>query len=255
MRKPFFFTLLALALAAPAAAQRLWIKPYYGYLKVSMTDLNNRVEDQILGWRDVLDAPVADPGKIDGNSAYGGEIALDFSDTYSAGIGIYYFKENISTRYTNLTGTALTQFAFERGVRLYDLFFNLRYYFSEPAFSPVSFYAGFGAGLAMAKASSNTQHFVSDASDTTFFVFTDTQGDFSGTTTSAQLMAGIEGRLGGFFLLWGEAGYQVARPGQMDGTIRRIGNEQGSAFTSNTSFNYSGFYARGGLGIALPLLK
>ena len=256
MRKPItlVIALFAFAIAAPAAAQRLWLKPFYGYLQAPMSDLNNRIEEQIRGWREVLDAPVAFPEKINGNVAYGGEIAYDFSDNYSVSLGLYYYKEESQVRHDIPAAQTLTRFNFERSVQLYDLFFNLRYHFFEVAYAGVNPYFGFGAGLAMGKAKSITQHFVDDLQGNVTFTLTDTQGDFDGNTTSGQIFLGVDARFSTFASLWAEGGYQAARVGQMDGTILRPGS-QASAFTSNTSFNYSGFYVRGGIGIALPILK
>jgi outer membrane protein W len=256
MRKriALFIAFFALAIAAPAAAQRLWLKPFYGYLLAPMSDLNNRIEEQIRGWREVLDAPVAFPDKINGSVAYGGEIAYDFSDNYSLSVGLYYFSDESQVRHDIPAAQTLTRFTFERSVQLYDLFFNLRYHFTEVAYSTLNPYLGFGAGLAMAKAQSITRHFVDDFQDNVTFTLADTQGDFDGNTTSGQLFVGVDARFGAFVALWAEGGYQAARVGQMEGTIQRPGSPA-SAFTSNTSFNYSGFYLRGGLGIALPILK
>jgi len=256
MRKSiaFFSALFAFAIAAPAAAQRLWLKPFYGYLRAPMSDLNNRIEEQILGWREVLETPVPFSNEINGNVAYGGEIAYDFSDSYSVSLGLYYYKEESHVRHAIPGAQTLTRFNFERSVQLYDLFFNLRYHFSETAFAGVNPYFGFGAGLAMGKAQSITQHFVDDLQGNATFTLTDTRGDFDGNTTSGQIFVGVDARFNNFASLWAEGGYQAARVGQMDGTIQRPGS-QAAAFTSNTSFNYSGFYVRGGIGIALPILK
>ncbi len=246
-----FFVLI---IAGPAAAQRLWLKPFYGYLHAPMSDVNNGIEEAIRGWSNVLDSPVPFPESIDGNAAYGGEIAYDFSDNYSISLGLYYFKEETEVRHDIPAAQALTRFNFERRVQLYDLFFNLRYHFSETAFAGLNPYFGFGAGLAMAKAQSITQHFVDDLEDDVTFTLTDTQGDFDGNTTSGQIFVGVDARFNNFASLWAEGGYQVARVGQMEGTVLRPGSPA-SAFTSNTSFNYSGFYLRGGVGISLPILK
>jgi len=202
----------------------------------------------------VLEAPVPFPADINGDAAYGGEVAFDFSENYSLSLGLYYYNEETQLRYNVPAAQSLTRFNFTRGVRLYDLFANLRYHYFEVGYSNMNPYVGLGVGLAIAKAKSTTQHFVDDFQDNLTFTLTDTQGDFDGNTTSGQIFAGVDMRLIDYVSLWAEGGYQLARVGQMDGTIKRPGAED-AAFTSNTSFNYSGFYLRGGIGIALPILR
>jgi hypothetical protein len=47
-------------------------------------------------------------------------------------------------------------------------------------------------------------------------------------------------------------GYRYAKLGQLDGTVRQNNNQQDAAFTTNTSFDFSGFYWQAGMGIGLP---
>lgn len=181
MRKSiaFFIAFSALTIAAPASAQRLWLRPFYGYLKTSMTELNDLVEEQILGWREVLNEPIPLPEKINGNGFYGGEVAYDFADNYSISLGLYYYKEDLRVDYANASAALPLRFNFEREVRLYDIFFNLRYHFTEVAFTRFNPYVGFGGSIALAKAKSNTQHFVTDPQTNEPVALSDTQGDFS----------------------------------------------------------------------------
>jgi hypothetical protein len=50
--------LLFLMIVNPLLAQSFTIKPYFGYLRPQMTDVNRRIENQIETWRELLE-PVA----------------------------------------------------------------------------------------------------------------------------------------------------------------------------------------------------
>jgi hypothetical protein len=251
-----FYVAFYLPLAVPASAQRLWIKPYSGYLKPQMSDLNDRIASQINGWVTLLGEPIPFPGKIDGNASYGAQATYYFGENYSVNLGLTYYEESVRTEHLKPATPTPNRFIFKRDVQLYDIFLSAQHHFNDVSYSQFNYHLGLRLGLALARAQSNTQSdFLSNSQTGALLPLTDTQGDFSGSSSLAALFTGFDFRLTSFFALWGEAGYQFAKAGQLEGTIREINRQEGAAFTTSTVFDYSGLYFRAGVGIGLPILK
>jgi opacity protein-like surface antigen len=243
----FFFLLVA-----PASAQRLMIKPFYGYLLPQMSDVNERIENQIEGWRELLGVPVPSPEKIAGNGVFGAQVQYQLNDDYFLALNASHYQKKVATEYSNDTAPTPENFLYEREVETTDVTVHLNYYFNYSPDNRFNKYLGIGVGLIFAKARSNTQSsFVTNPSSKVLLASVDTQGDFSGNSVTAAFSGGLDFGLSNSISLWGEAGYQYAKVGQMEGTVSRPDN-QNAAFTTTTSFDFSGFYFRAGLGIGLP---
>ncbi|MCI0696722.1 hypothetical protein L0337_32550 [candidate division KSB1 bacterium] len=237
---------------APLAAQSLVIKPYYGYLLPRMSEVNDQIGRQIGLWRELLGEPVLSPGKIDGNNVFGAQVLHHFNDDYAVTLELSRYQEKIASDYFKPASSS-ERFLFKREVETYNLAVNLNYYFGYDEASRLNKYFGFGVGLLFAKANSVTlSSIVSDPKIGASLPAVDTRGEFSGNSITGALAGGLELRLVGSVSLWGEAGYRYAKIGQLDGTVRRIDDQQGAAFTTETSFDFSGFYFHAGLGIGLP---
>ncbi len=244
--------LIYLIFVAPLAAQSLVIKPYYGYLLPRMSEVNDQIDRQIGVWRELLGAPIASPGNIDGHHFFGAKAQYHLHDDYFLTLEASRYQEKIATEYFKPGVSPLERFLFERKVETIDLAVNLNYYFDYDDASPLSKYISFGAGLLFAKANSVTQSSILiDSSTGASLLPVDTRGEFSGNSISANLAGGLELRVAGSVSLWGEAGYRYAKLGEMDGNIRTINDQQAAAFTTSSSFDFSGFYFHAGLGIEL----
>jgi opacity protein-like surface antigen len=242
--------LFYLIFVAPLAAQSLVIKPYYGYLQPRMSEVNDQIGRQIGLWRELLGEPFLFPGKINGNHVFGGQVLHHFNEDYAVTLELSRYQEKIATDYFKPASSS-ERFLFEREVETYNLVVNLNYYFGYDETSRLNKYVGFGVGLLFAKANSVTLSSIASNKGAPLPVV-DTHGEFSGNSITGALAGGLELRLVGPISLWGEAGYRYAKIGQLDGTVRRINDQQGAAFTTDASFDFSGFYFYAGLGIGLP---
>jgi len=249
-----FIALLLLLFATTSVAQRLTIKPYYGYLLPRMGDVNNRIDVQLEGWRDLLGEPLPAPGEINGNRSLGGQLQYHLSDEYFLALNVSNYQEKIAMEYFRPGSQPADRFFFEREVESIDVVLSVHYYFAYDESRRLNPYVGIGAGLLFAKAKSNTiSTIISNPSQGTLFPPTDTRGDFSGETLIAAISGGLDLRIVHFLFLWGELGYQIANLGQLEGSVTAINEQPNAAFTTRTSFDFSGLYFRGGLGIRLPL--
>jgi opacity protein-like surface antigen len=236
---------------APLTAQNLVIKPYYGYLLPRLSEVNDQIDRQIGLWRELLGEPILSPGKINGHHVFGGQVLHHFNDDYAVTLELSRYQEKIATDYFKSGTSTPERFLFEREVETHNLAVNLNYYFGCDETSRLNKYIGFGVGLLFAKANSVTLSSIASNKGAPLPAV-DTSGEFSGNSITAALAGGLELRLIGSVSLWGEAGYRYAKIGELDGTVRRIDDQQAAAFTTNTSFDFSGFYFHAGLGIGLP---
>lgn len=244
--------LFCLMLVAPASAQRLMIKPFYGYLLPQMSDVNERIERQIEGWRELVGVPIPFPEKIAGNGVFGAQAQYQLNDEYFLALNVSHYQKKVATEYSDDAAPIPQNFLYEREVETTDVTLHLNYYFNYDPANRLNKYLGVGAGLIFAKARSNTKSsFVTNPNSKVLLAPVDTQGDFSGNSVTAVFSGGLDFGLSNFVSLWSEVGYQYAKVGQMEGTVSRPDN-QNAAFTTNTSFDFSGFYFRAGLGIGLP---
>jgi opacity protein-like surface antigen len=242
-----------LIFAASAAAQNFVFKPYYGYLLPRMTDVNEQIDRQMQGWRELLAAPIPFPDKIDGDRLIGAQILYHFSEDYAAGLDISQYQEKVATEYSKPATATPERFFYEREVQAVNVALNLKYYFGYYAADRLNAYIGAGTGVIFVKANSTTQSsFITDGSGEVGLQPVDTRGKFSGESLMATTAAGFDFQLTDFFAFSAEIGYQFANVGQLEGTVNLIDNPDDTAFTTNTSFDFSGFYFHAGLGIGLP---
>jgi len=246
--------LLSLTFVVSSAAQDFSIRPHFGYYLPRMNDVNDRIEKQIEGWRDLLGETVPSPGEIDGNRAFGAQMQYQVDGNTFVNVNVSYYQEEVQSEYVDNTGATPNRFNYVREVKLYDVMLNLRYYLDYGPWTRVNVYFGAGAGLIFAKARSVTvSTFTSNPSTGLLLSPTDTHGDFSGNALSAVASAGFDFRLTQSVALWAEAGLQYGNIGQLEGTVSRINGQPDPDAVTDSSFDFTGFYVRGGLGIGLPL--
>ncbi|MGH7457224.1 MAG: hypothetical protein ACRENG_38095, partial [bacterium] len=213
----------------------------------------DQIGRQIGLWQELLGETGLSPGKFDGHYVFGAQVLHHFNDDYAVTLELSRYQEKIATDYFKPAASSAERFLYEREVETYNLAVNLNYYFGYDEAGWLNKYVSFGAGLLFAKANSVTlSSIVSDPKTGALLPAVDTRGEFSGNSITGALAGGLELRLIGSALLWGEAGYRYAKIGQLDGTVRRINEQEASAFTTSTSFDFSGFYFQAGLGVGLP---
>ena len=244
--------LLIFVFATPLLSQSFTIKPFYGYVRPQMTDVNRRIDTQMEAWRELLEEPLPSPGKISGQAILGGEIQYHLNDDYFLGLKVSRYQDQVTTDYLDQTAAAPGRFLYTREVEAIDVALHLDYYFAYDESSRLNKYFGLGLGIIFAQAQSVTQSTFEMTGSKVTLPLIDTSGDFSGTAFTALISAGLDLKVAGPFSLWSEAGYRYAKFGQLEGTVRQINSQQNAAFTTNTSFDFSGFYLQAGLGIGLP---
>jgi opacity protein-like surface antigen len=179
-------------------------------------------------------------------------VQFHLNDDYFLAIDVSRQQQKISTEYLSGTTPEPDRFYYERGVETFDVALNLNYYFGYDPESRLNKYFGIGVGMIFAKATSLTQlSLATEPKPGMTLTALDTRGDFSGNSITATFLLGLDLRLSNLFFLWTEGGYHYAKVGQMEGTVSRVDDQQGVAFTTNTSFDFSGFFVHAGLGIAL----
>ncbi len=244
--------ILSLLLIAPLTAQKVNIIPYYGYLLPRMTDVNDKIESDINGrngFQRLIGQNLPFPGEFNGEGVIGAQIEYHLNENYFASINVSYYQESVGSEFaTGSTGKA-DRFLYEREVELYDVSINLHYYFNYSTWKRLNTYLGFGVGLYVVNAFSDTEStFSNDVINPI-----DTHGEFSGNALGASFALGGDLRLLKFLSLRAEGGIQFANIGQLDGSITTISNPAKQETPSQSSFDFTGLFVRGGLSITVPL--
>ena len=248
--KPLIF--LIFVFVTPLLSQSFTIKPFYGYLRPQMTDVNRRIDTQMAAWRELLEEPLPVPGRISGQPVWGGEIQYHLNDDYFLGLNVSRYQDQATTDYRSPAPATPDRFLYTRDAEAIDVALHLDYYFDYDESSRLNKYFGLGIGVIFAQARSVTQSTFELTDSKVTLPLIDTTGDFSGTAFTALISGGLALRLVEPFSLWSEVGYRYAKLGQLEGKVRQINSQQNAAFTTNTSFDFSGFYLQAGLGIGLP---
>jgi hypothetical protein len=180
-------------------------------------------------------------------------VQFHLNDDYFLALDVSRYQQKISTEYFSEATPTADRFYYERGVEAFNAVLNLDYYFGYDPENRLNKYFGLGVGMIFANATSLTQlSFAAEPKPGTTLTAVDTGGEFSGSSLSAAFLLGLDWRLSNLIFLWTEGGYRYAKAGQLEGTVSRGDNQQGVAFTTNTSFDFSGFLIHAGLGIQLP---
>lgn len=232
----------------PAAAQNLSLKLHYGYYYPSLSNVNDNINEDIRGLRQMLQAPIPSPGEFNGSGVFGGQIEYRLNEDYFINLNVSYYQEKIALLYSPATAPSWT-LDYQRELKSIDAIVNLHYYFNYSTWKRFNKYLGIGVGLMFLNAESFT---ATDKPDTEQLK---TRGKFSGNILSGVLAVGGHYRLSKPLLLWGEIGLQYGNFGELDGKITTLENPNEVETISASSFDLTGLYARMGLGIGLPFLK
>lgn len=242
---------LCLFFAAQALAQQISLMPYAGFFLPRLNDANQIIDEQLSIWQELLGVELPAVGDLGFNKSYGGQIYFHLRESYHLGIQAGYYSDRISTAFQR-PGNAIEEFIYRRETSFVDVNAELRYDFEGPPGRGINPFVKLGIGVLAAKAHAHTKSsFETSLDGTTMLPQVDTRGDFSGTTLSATLALGFIFYFDSPVFLWAESGGQAANVGTMGGTIRRLGASELPDAVSTTSFDFSGLFFRGGIGLAL----
>ncbi len=228
--------------------QGAYLKPHYGYLFPKMSAVNNKIRADINIARQLLDPSIPAAGEIGGSPFFGGQIEYHLNEDYFFNISVEYFQDEVASRFQGGGSQAPWSFDYQREVKMYDIMFNIHYYFNYNSWQRFNKYLGVGVGVVVVDARSLT---VSDHPN----YLRNSRGDFSGSVLSGLFSLGGDFRIVEAFKLWAEVGYQVSSVGQLDGRITTLQNPERQDIISESSFDLTGPYVRGGIALAMPFLR
>ncbi len=234
--------------SAAAFSQGVTIKPFISHPFVRLGEVNDNIAGDIRTFRESSGAAIPSPGEFNGERTFGAQAEYHLNEDYFFNISVSFYNETVETHFDGLQPAPIV-LDYQREVRSYDFMLNLDYYFNYNNWKRFNKYLGVGVGLILVNADSKTFYKVKDE------LLIDSDGEFTKTGLSALLSAGMTYRLASLLSLWGEGGYQVSNVGQLDGKVTTIDNPTRTDFTTNSAFDLSGFFIRGGLGITLPFLN
>ncbi|RMI00526.1 MAG: hypothetical protein D6681_11255 [Calditrichaeota bacterium] len=242
-----FPILLGIFLGISPIMGQIRLKPHAGLLFPGMGDVNAKIENDIISFRQITGEPIPSPGTIGRNKFFGVQVEYQIEEDYFASLNVGYYSDAAEVDYS---ATAGLRFHYLREVQLFDFMLNLHYYFNYSTWKRVNTYLGMGVGLSVANARSETFSNFGDE-----LAQVDSRGDFAGNSLSALLGAGVDVRLSQAFSLWGELGLQYGNMGQLDGSVTTKDHPEKRDTVSQSSFDFTGIYVRAGLGVLLPFLK
>lgn len=243
-----FLALMIMLLFTAAGHGQVMIKPYYGYLSPSMTDANNVLRASVALAGNLLEETIPLSEEFDGNHWYGVQLEYHLQEDLFASINAGYFRETIDQTNISQSANPAWRYRFKREVKLYDLIINLQYYINYNSWRRFNKYLGLGIGYMVLNANSLVQ---SDSPN----LLLDSKGESTGYSLTGSLTAGFNYRLGKILKFWTEGGLQYGNFGQLDGTVRTLDNPQPRNDITETKFDLTGFFIRGGLGFGLPFFN
>ena len=241
---------LCFLLANTAAAQQgdLILKPFIGYMSPSMTDVNSNIDADIRAASELFGEPIPFAGEIGAKPIFGGQLEYHINEELFINLNIGYYSDKVSTSYTFQINNPGTVFNYEREVEQFDFIVNFHYYFGYSTWRSFNKFLAFGVGISVANAKAFTE-------STNPIQLIDSRGEFAGNILSGVLGVGGDVRVAKPVKLWGELGFQFGDFGELDGTIWTIDNPDGEEVITDSKFNFSGFYIRGGVAVTVAFLK
>ncbi|MGH1364618.1 MAG: hypothetical protein ACRBF0_13740 [Calditrichia bacterium] len=245
-RNYFIFTLTFLFCAT--AFSQVTIKPHYGIYLPKMGDVNSKIENDIAEFRRITGQDFPDAGEISSDKMWGVQIEYHTGEDYFFNANVAFYDNTAESQF-NSPLTSET-FNYKRDVEMYDFMINLHYYIGYNSWGRFNKYMGAGVGLMVLRANSITQSNFGDPSG-----HFDSNAEFTGNTLSGLISAGGTLRLQPALFLWAEGGVQYGNFGELDGTITRLDAPERESIISDSQFDMTGFYVRGGIGLNLPFLR
>lgn len=239
-----------------AVCAQVTIRPFYGFYKPRLGDVNAKIEADIIGWRNLIGEPIPGLSGFGGNRSIGGQIRYPISEEDFLAVNIGYYQEEQAL--THIGGAGLqNEFLYQREIEMYDFVFNLHHFINYSSWRPFNYYIGLGVGLVVVRANSVTR---SDFTENSLDPgspppLTDTVTESNGNNLSGLISSGFTLRVNNYLEFWAEGGLQYANIGELEGTLTRINGDPINDYVTNSSFDLTGFYARAGAGFTLPFLN
>ncbi len=247
--KKFRFTLLfTLFLFASLSAQSFYLKPFFGYKTVKMSEVNQEIKNAIKTLQQETGHLLPFPEDFNGNLVWGIQGMYHWNDNYFVQVSTFYYQETVATSTEELTIIPDYYFNFKRKIELFEFNLGIQYFFNYNQWRRTNLYITTGFGLAFGWANSNFQY--SEPGNIQEKGIHN-QGDFSSDALTAHLGAGLLVRLSSAIFLTGEVGIHIANLGQMDGQIKSSDGQR-LPFTTTSRYDFSGLFALAGLAFAIP---
>ncbi len=241
-----WFTLL---LFTSLSAQTFYLKPFFGYKTVKMSEVNHEIKNAIRALQQETGNLLPFPKDFNGDFVWGIQGVYHWNDNYFLQVSTFYYQETISTSTNELTIIPDYYFGFKRKIELFEVNLGIQYFFNYNQWRRTNFYLSTGFGYAFGWTNSDFQY--SEPGNVQEKGLHN-QGDFSSDALTAHLGAGLTVRLSSIILLTGEVGLHIANLGQMDGQIKSS-DGRNVPYTTNSRYDFSGFFAVAGLEIVIPL--
>lgn len=237
--------LCLLVLATPLTAQKFSIKPMVGYYYPKLGEVNSKIKTDVDELRNILAAPIPSPGEFNGNIIFGGQIEYQANEEYFFNLNVSYYQEKVATDYSSVNTSPPWQLNYERDLWMVDVILNMHYYLNYSSWKRFNKYIGIGVGMMFVNATSLTF-----TTSPNFPV--DTRGDYSGSTFTGILAIGGNYRLSKTIKFWSEFGLEYGNIGELSGKVTSPEQPEGTDAVTQSSFDLTGLFLRGGLGITLP---
>lgn len=241
---PFAVVFLLFVVVSSGDAQSVVLRPFGGYTTVFMKNVNDLIKEQIFSFREITGEPIPFPEKINGNYEYGAEIHYHLNEGYFLTLGGSFYSEEVRTQFSPEGESA---FDFRRKVSLLNFSLGIQNYLAYSTWKRVNAFLFFDVSLAFANSNSLTK-----VANLAGYPETNTQGEFSANALNVQGGLGVDLRISSELALWAKAGFRYANMGQMEGEIVLLDGTK-ELQTTRSSFDYSGFFARAGVGINLGI--
>ena len=257
MRKSYYFFLILLIQTPPVCSQSFKVKPYLAYSGVRMDDVNRDIANRIGQLRNLVDQPLPNPEKFNGNYGWGIQGQYHLGENYFLHLDTYFYKEKIKSEYYQQLQPNSVNFLFERQIQYFEASFGLKYYLDYNTWKRLNFYLGGGVGIGFGWTDANTKY-----NDTINTI--NNSGQYSSTALVTYFLAGAEIRLSPYFSFFPEAGYRLANLRQMNGRVSIYqdfpGYPDSSLEATNVDdtleqiYDFSGFFISIGIGFIIPSL-
>ncbi|GAB4371278.1 MAG: hypothetical protein Kow0042_13940 [Calditrichia bacterium] len=230
-----------------ATAQSVFIQPYFGYGTVRMTEPNDdmRLRFKQLSQINQIVLPAPDP--LNGNYAWGVKLIYRMEDDYFLNLNTYYIQERTGIDFQTSAGLYPLSYHFDREIKFFDVSIGIQYFFNYSSWKTVNYYFGFAVGVGVGW--SNSDFIYQDENPRVDDI--DSKGDFSGNAMTANFNLGVLIRLHPNVFLSGEGGYRFANLRELTGQFKTK-TESFSDYTTQSQYDYSGFYVALGTVLRLP---
>ena len=215
----------------------------YGLLSLGVVDAKNASD--VEGWGN-LGIPLNGFASVKQSPFFSGRMTYRYTRDFAVSMYGSYFSKTVSSSYDG--PDAVLQL--DRSVGATDLSLGVAYYpAAQPYFFQWYLQVNLGVILARATAKAVGTQATKPGGVVVVVPLVDSEGKYKMAKTSAAFFVGADMPLFRAVFLKGEAGYRVARVGELDGDITRFGVQSNEP--STTVFDFSGILVSVGVGIEI----